>query len=143
MISPLSPTRFVAEEFPIRLEIEFEKNEEANTYVVHAWTEGKKLGLYEAVEVTEPTPEELEVYVGEYYSEELDTAYFLRLKKGNLYMQHRNPHKNFPKAALKPTFKDRFQVERWKLNFVRNESQDIVGFKVNAGRVQNILFEKQ
>lgn len=143
MISPISPTRFVAEEFPIRLEIEFEKNEETQTYVVHAWTEGKKQGMYEPIKVTEPTPEELEVYIGKYYSEELGTAYILRLKKGKLYMRHENPYKSYPKAALKPTFMDSFQVERWKLNFIRNEEKDIIGFKVNAGRVQNILFEKQ
>lgn len=143
MISPISPTRFVAEEFPIRLEIEFEKNEETQTYVVHAWTEGKKQGMYEPIKVTEPTPEELEVYIGKYYSEELGTAYILRLKKGKLYMRHENPYKSYPKAALKPTFMDSFQVERWKLIFIRNEEKDIIGFKVNAGRVQNILFEKQ
>lgn len=89
------------------------------------------------------TPEELKVYVGRYYSEELDAAYFLRLKKGKLFLRHENPYKSYPKAALKPTFMDSFQVERWKLNFFRNERKDIIGFKVNAGRVQNILFEKQ
>jgi CubicO group peptidase (beta-lactamase class C family) len=91
----------------------------------------------------EPTPKELRTYVGKYYSEELDTAYFLRFKNGKLFMRHENPHKSYPKAALKPTFKDRFQVERWKLNFIRNKNEDIIGFKVNAGRVRNILFEKQ
>lgn len=91
----------------------------------------------------EPTPEELRTYVGKYYSEEVDTAYFLRFKNGKLFMRHENPHRSYPKAALKPTFKDRFQVERWNLNFIRNKNEDIIGFKVNAGRVQNIFFEKQ
>lgn len=91
----------------------------------------------------EPKPEELKAYVGKYYSEEVDTAYFLRFKNGKLFIRHENPHRSYPKAALKPTFKDRFQVERWKLNFIRNKNEDIIGFKVNAGRVQNIFFEKQ
>ncbi|NOR13737.1 MAG: serine hydrolase [Candidatus Aminicenantes bacterium] len=91
----------------------------------------------------EPKLEELKVYVGKYYSEEVDTAYFLRFKNGKLFMRHENPHRSYPKAALKPMFKDRFQVERWKLNFIRDEDEEIVGFKVNAGRVQNIFFEKQ
>ncbi len=142
-ISPVSPTRFIAEDLPFNLEVEFEKNEETQTFVLYAWTEGKKQGMYESIEVAEPTPEELEVYVGEYYSEELDAAYFLGLKNGKLFLRHQNPHKNYPKAALKPTFKDRFQVERWILNFLRNENMDIIGFKVNAGRVKNILFEKK
>jgi hypothetical protein len=143
MISPVSPKRFIAEEVPFRLEIEFEKKEESQSYILNAWQEGKKQGMYESIEFAEPTPEELEVYIGKYYSEELDTSYFLRLKKGKLFMRHENPHKSYPQAALKPTFIDRFQVERWKLNFFRNERKDIIGFKVNAGRVQNILFEKQ
>jgi len=91
----------------------------------------------------QPTPEELKNYVGKYYSEELDAAYFLRLKKGKLFMQHENPHKSYPKSALKPASIDSFRVERWRLNFFRDEKKDIVGFKVNAGRVQNIFFEKQ
>lgn len=91
----------------------------------------------------EPKPEELKAYVGKYYSEELDTAYFLRFKNGKIFMRHENPHKKYPRAALKPTFKDRFQIERWKFKFIRSENQNIIGFKVNAGRVRNILFKKQ
>jgi CubicO group peptidase (beta-lactamase class C family) len=90
-----------------------------------------------------PTPEELKEYVGKYYSEELDAAYFLRLKKGELFLRHENPHKSYPRAALKSTANDNFRVERFKLNFIRNETKNIIGFLVNAGRVQNILFEKQ
>ena len=90
-----------------------------------------------------PTLEELKNYVGKYFSKELDAAYFLRLKKGKLFLRHENPHKSYPKASLKPMVMDRFQVERWKLNFIRDENNDIIGFKVNAGRVKNILFEKQ
>lgn len=90
-----------------------------------------------------PTPEELKNYVGKYYSKELDAAYFLRFEKGKLFFRRENPHKSYPKAALKPTAIDKFRVERWRLNFFRNEKKDIVGFKMNAGRVQNILFEKQ
>ena len=90
-----------------------------------------------------PTPDELKVYAGKYYSEELDAAYFLRLKKGKLFMQHENPHKNYPRVALKPTLRDVFRVAGFKLSFIRNEKTDIAGFKLNAGRVRNIFFEKQ
>jgi CubicO group peptidase (beta-lactamase class C family) len=90
-----------------------------------------------------PTPEKLKIYTGKYYSEELDTAYFLRLEKGKLFVRHENPHRNSPRAALKPIIKDRFEVEGFKLNFIRGKNEDIIGFKVNAGRVKNILFEKR
>ncbi|MEE9502771.1 MAG: serine hydrolase domain-containing protein [Candidatus Aminicenantaceae bacterium] len=143
LISPISPTRFVAEGVPFRLEIEFDKNEDGRSYTLHAWQEGSELGTYDLIQVVELKPEELKAYVGKYYSGELDTAYLLRLKKGKIFIRHENPYMSYPKAALKPTFMDRFQVERWKLNFIRNKNEDIIGFKVNAGRVQNIFFEKQ
>jgi CubicO group peptidase (beta-lactamase class C family) len=143
MIAPICPARFIAEEVPFRLEIEFEKKEEDQTYVVHAWIDGKKQGLYEPIQVAEPTAEELNAYVGKYYSEEVDAAYLLKFQEGRLFLRHANPHKDYPRAALKPTFKDRFQAGRWKLNFIRGVNQNIIGFKVNAGRVQNIFFEKQ
>ena len=89
------------------------------------------------------TPDELKVYAGKYYSEELDASYILRLKKGKLFMQHENPHKNYPRDALKPTSRDGFRLGRFKLSFFRNEKKDIVGFNVDAGRVKNIVFEKR
>lgn len=143
MISPISPSRFIAEEVRFKLEIEFEKQEENQTYVLNAWIEGKKQGMYEPIQVTEPTAEELNEYAGKYYSEELDAAYLLEFQQGKLFLRHENPHKDYPRAALKPTFKDRFQVGRWKLSFIRSANQGIIGFKVNAGRVQNIFFGKQ
>ena len=90
-----------------------------------------------------PTPEELEPYIGKYYSEELDVAYFLELKRGKLVMRHENRHRNYPRAALKAIQKDQFKVGGFKLDFIRNENAAIVGFKLNAGRVQNILLEKR
>ena len=89
------------------------------------------------------SPEDLVVYVGKYRSEELDVAYFLQLKKGKLFVRHENPHKEYSRAALKPTARDSFQIDGFKLSFIRDEKKNIVGFKVNAGRVQNIFFEKQ
>lgn len=88
------------------------------------------------------SPEDLTVYAGKYYSEELDTAYILQLKKGKLFVRHENPHKEYPRAALKPTARDRFQIDGFKLSFIRNEKKNIIGFKVDAGRVQNIFFER-
>jgi CubicO group peptidase (beta-lactamase class C family) len=89
-----------------------------------------------------PTLEELKEYVGKYYSEELDVAYYLHLKEGKLFIRHENPHMSYPKTALMPMSNDRFRVERLRLTFLRDGNLEIVGFKVNAGRVQNILFAK-
>jgi len=142
-ISPISPARFIGENIPFELEIEFEKKEDTQNTVVHAWIEGKKQGIYESIELKEPTCKELIAYVGKYYSEEVDATYILRFKKGKLFLRQKNPHKSYPRAALKPTLEDRFQVGRWKLVFFRNDDQKIIGFNVSAGRVRNIFFGKQ
>lgn len=86
---------------------------------------------------------QLEEYVGDYYSEELDVTYRIILKKDKLYLQHENPHRPYPGGFLLQQREDRYNVGRLILNFDRDDRNKVMSFTVNAGRVKDIRFVKK
>jgi len=95
-----------------------------------------------AVEHWEPETDALLVYLGKYFSEELQVAYWIDLKQGKLYLRHENPYKDYPRAALVPETADTFKCSAFRLNFIRNGQCGITAFTADAGRVKNIRFKK-
>lgn len=85
---------------------------------------------------------QLEEYVGDYYSDELDVTYRIILKKDKLHLQQKNPHRPYPGGILQQQQKDRYNVDRLILNFDYDEKNNVTSFTVNAGRVKNIRFVK-
>lgn len=83
--------------------------------------------------------EELENYIGTYYSEELDVDYKISEKNDSLFLSV----KYTEPLALKPTKADTFSYEYLKLVFKRDDKNKIIGLIVNAGRVQNLAFIKK
>lgn len=82
-------------------------------------------------------------YVGDYYSEELDVIYRIILKKDKMFLQHENPHRDYPGGILIEQQKDRYNVGRLILKIYRDNRNNVTSFTVNAGRVKNIRFVKQ
>lgn len=104
-------------------------------------TYGEDMGG-EKVELRELSEEELGQYTGAYYSDELGTTYCLNIVNGRLVAQHRR-HKDM---ILIATGEDQFHAKTGplaKLNFVRNEQNQISGFKNTGYRAFNVPFERQ
>lgn len=80
----------------------------------------------------------LSQFTGTYYSEELAVEYRLSEEDDELFVSVKgnNPLK------LKSTEIDIFSYEYIALVFNRNDNNTISGFRVNAGRVQNLSFKK-
>jgi len=83
-------------------------------------------------------PEQLNVYPGSYYSEELPATYILVVEKGKLYFKHRNA----PRGALIFIGEDAFRSGYGRVSFRRGEGDRIISFYLDAGRVR-ILFRKK
>jgi CubicO group peptidase (beta-lactamase class C family) len=80
-------------------------------------------------------------FTGDYYSEELGTAYTIVVKNNSLIAVHRRHNDIF----LSFSEKDNFMGNRWffrRVNFIRNEDNKITGFKLTGSRVWNLKFEK-
>ena len=84
----------------------------------------------------------LSEYVGRFYSEELETAFDLAVENQQLIARHIR----LGDIILSPTKRDAFVGDKWffgQAEFIRDTGQQITGYKVSAGRVRNVKFQKE
>lgn len=138
----INPSRLAKQVADIYLADQFEPEKKKPDA---AKTSKKKPDSKMAKKIPGETPEakQLEEYVGDYTSEELDVTYRIFLKEGKLHLQHENPHRPYPGGILLQQRKDRYNVGRLILKFDRDERNKVMSFTVNAGRVKNIRFVKK
>jgi hypothetical protein len=84
------------------------------------------------------SPGSLPPYAGEYRSEELQATYRVVLRDGSLLMERRGA----AATRLVATAADAFRAGTLELRFLRDAANSIVGFTVQAGRVQNLRFDR-
>jgi len=80
---------------------------------------------------------ELEAFVGDFYSQELDFLYSFAVREGSLQLELRRTW-----SELLPHSDDRFGWGRRELRFFRDERGVVSGFTLDAGRVQGLSFQK-
>ncbi|MFB0565445.1 MAG: serine hydrolase domain-containing protein [Candidatus Aminicenantaceae bacterium] len=136
-LAAVSETEFQALNESVNFLLKFERQSKGKPLLLHVHQEGEKPATYELFKMPQLTPGQFNEYAGDYYSEELQVFFKLRLKKGELYFVH----KNAPGAPLQPTFKDKFNVKGFKIHFIRNDKNEISGFRLDAGRVKNLMFD--
>lgn len=140
---PLSDMLFRSARAPVDLEIAFEKSTPEGPMTMTVMAEGEEAVTFEAVQIADLTLSDLQEYVGEYFSPELQVSYKVQIEDNKLHLIHENPYKDYPKEPLSETFADKFQVSYITLNFFRNEKKEVNSFTMNAGRVRNIRFFKK
>lgn len=90
----------------------------------------------------EPSPEDIEMYLGRYFSDELEAFYTIALNEdGKLVVQHRRIDDLPLKAESTDEFSASFPLPR--LTFMRDEEGQVTGFKASSGRSVDIIFAKQ
>ena len=100
---------------------------------------GRKPEFYESVVAFDPTTAQLAEYAGAFVSEEIDPIYRISLQDGKLILI-RLKHKP---DTLRPATRDVFSGEIGTLRFTRDAHQNISGFILNAGRIQNFQFTRK
>ena len=101
---------------------------------------GDETSVYTKLDTWSPTSAEIENYVGDYWSDELETVYHLKLNNDTLMMTHRW----LGELSLKSAGKDLFS-SMWGtyLKFERDDSGKITGFNINSGRTLNVFFRRK
>ena len=87
------------------------------------------------------TPEQLTEFEGDYYTEELDTTYSIRVHENQLVAQHIR-HDDI----LLTYTGDHFLGNAWffpKIHFTRDDTGSVTGFRLTGGRVRNLHFQKK
>jgi len=80
---------------------------------------------------------QLQTYVGDYYSDELDITYILDVESNNLVLKLRETS-----SILTAYSTDNFGWGKRRLEFKRDREKRIIGFILQAGRVKNLKFQK-
>lgn len=86
-----------------------------------------------------PTLEQLSEFAGAYRSEELDIVYRIRVD-GNVLRLDRLKNRS---AQLQPSVTDTFLTPAGVLRFTRDAAGKVDGFRLEAGRVRGLRFEKE
>lgn len=87
------------------------------------------------------TPEQLAAFEGDYYTEELDTTYNIRVSENQLVAQHIR-HDDI----LLTYAGDHFIGNVWffpEIHFTRDDTGQVTGFRLTGNRVRNLHFEKK
>ena len=87
------------------------------------------------------TPEQLTEFEGDYYTEELDTTYSIRVRGNQLVAQH------IRHDDILLTYADgHFLGDAWffpEIHFTRDDTGHVPGFRLIGNRVRNLHFEKK
>lgn len=86
-----------------------------------------------------PSAEDLQTYVGSYYSDEIETMYHVEMGEDGLQLVH---YQMADPLKLTSGKRDQFATSfpLATVEFVRDESGSITGFKASNGRTRNVLF---
>ena len=135
---PISQSKFVSKDAPMDITIEFSP---ADGEAIRAklTVEGdQETQLNKIPSIAPLTAEQLKVYAGSYYNDELPATYKLVIEEGKLLFEHRNA----PEENLKLIDNDKFLSGYGKVEFIRGRGKRITGFYLDAGRVR-IQFTKK
>jgi len=111
----------------------------ADIYLVDEFKEDRPKPIRRPVEKTETIdlPEEkLREYVGNFYSEEILAGFEIIVREGKLDLRRRGSLG----MPMQPISEDKFRTRGWTIQFVRNEKNEVFGFRLTSGRVRNLLF---
>jgi CubicO group peptidase (beta-lactamase class C family) len=132
----LSETRFSSQDGSV--EIEFSKDSQGKVSSMIIFKDGEET-IARRTDPFSLKPEQLKEYTGKYYSEELKTSYTLVVEDTILITNHQR-HDNI---VIQPQSKDLFTTGSWavgQIQFERDANDKITGFRLNSGRVRNLLF---
>jgi CubicO group peptidase (beta-lactamase class C family) len=138
-LAPLSATRFRSVAASFEMEIEFHRSQAQQPWAMRVMIEDQPPVEYEAAPLVAPSPAQLAEYTGNYFSEELNVTYKIKVEGDKLFCQFARA----PQASLSPMIKDTFAAGSFQLNFLRDSQQRVSGFTINAGRVRNLRFVKK
>ncbi|HUF48589.1 MAG TPA: serine hydrolase [Vicinamibacterales bacterium] len=138
-IVPTSPTTFRL--LQVEASVEFERNADGKVTGLTLVQNGRRHGtrLEEAAPAPwRPTADELEAFVGRYFSEEVETFYTLTIEDDALVVRHRR----LDQFRLRPGEADRFTGGPFTVAFERDRNGRVIGFYLANGRTRDVRFER-
>ena len=133
-LSSINPTRQAQQVADIYLADQMDEKKAKQKYEPE-----KKSIPSDPAERIKPTTAQLQEFTGAYYSEELQRTFKIALRKDKLFFIHNHA----PDQPFVYRDHDKFSIDGLTLQFLRDQSQRISGFTLDAGRVRNLRFMKK
>ena len=133
--TPVSGNRFHSSSSGLDVELEFEPKESPQLTIRIS---GDVYARFSRSDLALPTTAQLAEYAGTYHSAELGADYRFVLQDGDLYLRHNAA----PDSPLLPLQRDQFTVGRLDIEFLRDGQGVVRALSLDAGRVQNLRFER-
>jgi hypothetical protein len=102
--------------------------------------DGEARGEFTPFQRRQASVDELAAYAGDYYSEELDVAYPLRINESRLTFRAPQHEAQELTAMFGETFEN---PDYGAFEFERDETGAITGFTLQSGRVRNLYFARR
>tara|TARA_B100000809_G_scaffold264456_1_gene320323 strand:- start:917 stop:2569 length:1653 start_codon:yes stop_codon:yes gene_type:complete len=132
---PTSPNSFRTKNWDGKFEIKTQPDGSLQLEII-----GDSKTIYNKFPESSQTLKELKEYEGEYWSEEIETVYHLKIENEKLIIEHRW----LGKVKLNLISVDFFKSNRgWHLKVERSEENKITGFNINSGRTLNVFFKRK
>jgi CubicO group peptidase (beta-lactamase class C family) len=130
-MTPTAGSKFFVQGYGSSVEFVSEKSGPA-THLLYRGIRAPRLS------VPKFTPERLQEYVGDYWSDEVRVAYRVEMRDGSLGVRQRSG----AWVRLLATGPDRFDADQGgaALEFTRNGTAGITELKVSGGRIRNVRF---
>jgi len=125
-------------------QISFQRNEKKYVHQLTYNPDSGRAAVFARLDPALSTIEKVKEYCGEYYCDELQTLYILKIENGQLIAEHLHNEK----VLLTSLPEDCCQGDKWwfsELIFERDNNNHIKGFRLNAdnNNIQNLLFTKR
>ncbi|MEZ5331102.1 MAG: serine hydrolase domain-containing protein [Thermoanaerobaculia bacterium] len=136
-LEPLGGDRFrmLGVPFPVIVRFEGEGATPARLLLEYPEEEPSVLDRYEPAQ---PSPDDLALLAGDWFSEELDATRSISLRDGRLVLEGRHED-----AVLQPVIEDVFAADGLVLRFQRDDREAATGLLVDAGRVRDLRFTRR
>jgi CubicO group peptidase (beta-lactamase class C family) len=132
---PVSQNAFKIDGWDGQIQIDNLSNGKTQLTIINGTKE-----TYNKVEKWTPNLEDLKSFKGDYWSDEIETVYHLKMTDEKLTIQHRW----LGEIILEPVTNDFFKTDwGYNVNFVRNKAGEISGLSIYSGRTLNVFFHRK
>ena len=135
------PSTFVASAFPVSTSFVTDSTASAPWLRLRVGSEVDERGVRFTPAL--PSADQLQAYVGRYYSPELDVTWPVAIKKGRLVLESPRSSLVDITGPLDPAMRDAFTAGSGFLRFTRDGEGHVTGFGLSASRMRDIRFDRQ
>lgn len=127
----------------VKLSFTFDENKNVSSLRIFEYSDGSET-ISKRVDYVAYNIEKLKEFAGNYYSEELQTVYFVEVKNGSLCLQHQKNEDVELLQELDDFFVSDSLEPYWceKVRFFRDKDKGVVGFLLSGYHVRNVRFTK-